>query len=139
MCTFETEMKQYAKDWWVVKGEDGIWQMVNHSAYLKYKKGIENNKAITTITPYSVDGSLYILMMINGSLRKMTSLVTALGDVVIDKMLCEEGGTIIFHKDNIEHVVKEAKMKKKSKVEMTEEQKEALRERFLAVRAQKSC
>lgn len=133
MNTFETEMRQYAKDWWVVKAEDGIWQMVNHNAYLKYKKGIENNKAITTITPYSVDGSLYILMMVNGSLRKMTSLVTALGDIVIDKMLCEEGGTIIFHKDNIELVLKQAKMKKKTKIEMSEERKASLRERLLSL------
>ena len=133
MYTFDTEMRQYAKDWWVLKGEDGVWQIVNHNAYLKYKKGVVNNRPITTITPYSVDCSRYILMMIEGSSRKFASLLSSLSEIILEKDVCEEGGTLIFHKDNIEIALKQAKMKKKTKIEMSEERKASLRERLLSL------
>lgn len=130
---FEEIMKQYRDTYWTLKQGDGVWAIVNHNVYLKERKGQDNGKPQVTITPYSLDGDHYQLMMINGSVGKWNNIIKAVGEDMLTQST-EEGGFCIFHKDLLQNVAKAAKMKIKSKREISDEKREELKERLKLAR-----
>lgn len=136
---FEEIMKQYRDTYWTLKQGDGVWAIVNHNVYLKEKKGSDNGKPLVTITPYSLDGSLYQLMMINGSVGKWNNIIKAIGEKNMLTQSTEEGGFYIFHKNLLPVVAKAAKMKLKTKMELSEEKRQEMSERMKAMVAAKKA
>ena len=132
---FEEIMKQHRDTYWVLKQGDGVWAIVNHNVYLKERKWQDNGKPQVTITPYSLDGSLYQLMMINGSVGKWNNIIKAIGEKNMPTQSTDEGGFCVFHKNLLQNVARCAKMKIKSKREISDEKREELKERLKLARS----
>lgn len=145
MHTFETYMQKHKENWWCLKNQDGVFNLVNHNMYLFLRKGQNNNKEQVTIglysdTPqmdeYQSNNNKLYLVMTHGKQQVFNNRVKKLKESNIDFVFSssDDGGSIVFMEEDLDVVAQVFKIKKKQRRNLTEEQRQELSERLSKMR-----
>lgn len=135
MIDFESEMRQYKDKYWCLKESDGIYYLVNHNMYMVIRKGDDKykTKQLVTIGPYDLEGKLYQVCTLNSSTGRLNSVKRKLTDKglqIVKWVGCDGEALFVFNNKDLDTVAEVVKLKVRSKRELSEEQREAMRERF---------
>lgn len=127
-------MRQFKHKYWCVQLDDQCWNLVNHYAYLVFKKNEQPSfgKELVTISPYSFVGDKLCLCMIDGTIGKWNSRIKNLKEqnLVLQETTSDDGGTFVFWTKDLDTVAEAFKIKKKSTRVLSDEQKQLGKERL---------
>lgn len=130
--SFEDLMRKYKDQYWTLKNQDSIWNLVNHNYYLFLRKGQENSKENVTVSPYNLDGTKLLLTMTQGKEKSFNNRIKKLkekGLIGFVSSSSDDGGSVTFAGSDLAIVAEVFKIKKKQKRELTEQQRQELSDR----------